>query len=376
LRTIIKHTIKFLFIIFLSAFILAFTGCQSTTTTPPTTTTAAPTIKITSPSSGVIPVAGNVTVTVQVTNFKIVDEQGQANVPGEGHIHYYLDVDAPTTPGKPAIPTSGDWAHVASTSYTFTNVTGGPHKISVELVNNDHTPLVPPVVDIVNVTVLQEIGPPNLVIATPRDGNTLPTGDITVTTQISNFNVVNKQGEANVSHEGHLHFYLDVDAPTTPNQPAIPPAGSVWAQVADTTYTFTNITQGTHSISVELVNNDHTPLDPPVVRKITVNVSASTSTPTSATINLVAQNMAFNMQNITVPAGADVTINFNNKDGASHNFSLYTDSSAKPPAIFQGEIISGTKTITYHFTAPTQPGTYFFRCDIHPTIMTGSFIVN
>ena len=210
----IRHISKYLSLIVLSAFILAFTGCQSTTTTPPTTTTAAPTIKITSPSSGVIPVAGNVTVTVQVTNFNVVDKQGQANVPGEGHIHYYLDVDAPTTPGQPAIPTSGTWAHVASTSYTFTNVTGGPHKISVELINNDHTPLVPPVVDTVNVTVLQEIGPPNLVIATPRDGDMLPAGDVTVTVQVANFNVVDKQGQANVSHEGHIHYYLDVDAPT------------------------------------------------------------------------------------------------------------------------------------------------------------------
>ena len=87
--------------------------------------------------------------------------------------------------------------------------------------------------------------------------------------------------------------------------------------------------------------------------------------------------MAFNMPTITVPAGAHVTINFNNMDsGIAHNFSLFTDSSAAPPAIFQGQIITGPNTITYNFTAPTQPGTYFFRCDIHPTIMTGSFIVN
>jgi plastocyanin len=256
----------------------------------------------------------------------------------------------------------------------------------VELVNNDHTPLSPPVVYSVNVLVLAEIGPPNLVIATPRDGNTLPAGDIMVTTQVTNFNVVDKQGQANVSREGHLHFYLDVDAPTTQGQPAIPASG-VWAHVSATTYTFTNVAAGTHTISVELVNNEHTPLDPAVVQKITINVVAATTTTTSTTttttttggtpvtINLVAQNLAFNMSTITVPAGAHVTINFNNMDSLGHNFSLYMNSSAPPPAIFQGTIVPGASTTTYTFTAPSAPGTYFFRCDLHPTIMTGSFIV-
>jgi plastocyanin len=77
-----------------------------------------------------------------------------------------------------------------------------------------------------------------------------------------------------------------------------------------------------------------------------------------------------------VPAGASVSIGFENRDGGiPHNFSLYTDASATAPAIFQGEIITGPKTIVYKFTAPAQPGTYFFRCDVHPTTMTGSFIV-
>jgi plastocyanin len=96
---------------------------------------------------------------------------------------------------------------------------------------------------------------------------------------------------------------------------------------------------------------------------------------TPVTINLTAQNMAFDKSTITVPAGASVTINFNNKDSITHNFSVYTDSSAAPPAIYQGQIITGPKTTTYTFTAPTTPGTYFFRCDIHPTLMTGKFIV-
>jgi predicted lipoprotein with Yx(FWY)xxD motif/plastocyanin len=105
---------------------------------------------------------------------------------------------------------------------------------------------------------------------------------------------------------------------------------------------------------------------------------APSSSPAGAavTINLAAKNMAFDMSTITVPAGAKVTINFNNQDGGiPHNFSLFTDSSANPPALFQGQIINGPATVAYTFTAPAAAGTYFFRCDIHPTLMTGSFVV-
>jgi plastocyanin len=100
----------------------------------------------------------------------------------------------------------------------------------------------------------------------------------------------------------------------------------------------------------------------------------SSTTGQSITINLVAQGMAFDQKTITVPVGAQVTMNFNNKDSVPHNFALYTDSSATK-SIFVGEIISGPKTITYTFTAPATPGSYFFRCDVHPTSMSGTFVV-
>ena len=43
--------------------------------------------------------------------------------------------------------------------------------------------------------------------------------------------------------------------------------------------------------------------------------------------------------------------------------------------IFVGDYITGLKTITYTFTVPSKPGNYFFRCDIHPELMTGTFVV-
>jgi len=95
----------------------------------------------------------------------------------------------------------------------------------------------------------------------------------------------------------------------------------------------------------------------------------------SVTIDLVAQNISFDKSTITVPAGAEVTVNFDNKDsGIPHNFAVYHSAAANNP-IFKGKVITGPQKITYKFTAPSSPGTYYFRCDVHPTIMTGQFIV-
>ena len=112
--------------------------------------------------------------------------------------------------------------------------------------------------------------------------------------------------------------------------------------------------------------------------KVSANLSGSMPTNQSAknvVINLTAKNIAFDKNSITVPAGAHVIVNFDNQDnGIQHNVAFYTDASASE-SIYVGAIITGPKKITYTFDAPTRPGTYFFRCDVHPSIMTGQFIV-
>jgi plastocyanin len=128
--------------------------------------------------------------------------------------------------------------------------------------------------------------------------------------------------------------------------------------------------------AVQLVNNDHTPLDPPIKDSITVMVTAvdTPKTVNRVTLDLVADNISFNMSEIRVPAGVEVTIEFKNMENVRHNFALYETSRAKNP-IFIGEIIIGPQDIEYKFVAPEESGTYFFRCDVHPTSMTGRFVV-
>lgn len=94
----------------------------------------------------------------------------------------------------------------------------------------------------------------------------------------------------------------------------------------------------------------------------------------SVTIDLTAERITFDKTIITVPANAEVTVVFSNKDSIPHNLAVY-ETRAAAREIFVGEVFSGPKTVTYRFRAPVTPGTYFFRCDVHPSKMTGDFIV-
>ena len=95
---------------------------------------------------------------------------------------------------------------------------------------------------------------------------------------------------------------------------------------------------------------------------------------TVGAVPLTAKNLAFSPKQLTVPAGGQVSVKFTNSDaGIPHNFAVYQDQSATKE-IFKGEAFPGPATKDMQFKAPP-PGSYFFRCDIHPTQMTGTLVV-
>jgi hypothetical protein len=96
--------------------------------------------------------AGDVTVMVLVRNFSVVSRIDEQNTPGEGHLVYFKDVTPPTTPGVAVTALPGTFQISSSTGYVWHNVSPGTHTFAVELVNNDNTPLTPPVIDAVDVT--------------------------------------------------------------------------------------------------------------------------------------------------------------------------------------------------------------------------------
>lgn len=260
---------------------------------------------------------------------------------------------------------------------------------------------------------------PQAQIVDPGDGDVIQADNLTVTVQVDNFNLTDRLGEANVSGEGHIHYYMDVEVPTMPGETAASGPGTYVASSVDS-HLWTALAPGMHNLSIQLVNNDHTPLVPPVTDRVVVNVvgmpepseavprgavdtslnvtdesdeeilavpaqNASSEEPQmevspanlsqNVTVDLVAVGISFNMKTITVPAGAHVVVNFDNRDsGIPHNFAVY-DTPSMGRDIFVGPIIFGPGKTIYEFDAPQEPGTYHFQCDPHANIMKGDFIV-
>jgi plastocyanin len=86
---------------------------------------------------------------------------------------------------------------------------------------------------------------------------------------------------------------------------------------------------------------------------------------------VVASGLAFDTGTLTIPAGTPTTLQFENKDaGTPHDIAIYPSESDLSTPLFRGEIVTGPATTTYHIP-PLQPGSYYFHCDVHPT-MNGS----
>ncbi len=90
----------------------------------------------------------------------------------------------------------------------------------------------------------------------------------------------------------------------------------------------------------------------------------------SADVSISADGLAFSTDALSVPADEDLTMAFENAEAVPHNVAIYRDESAMDPA-FTGEVITGPRTVAYEVPA-LEAGEYFFRCDVHPTQMTGT----
>lgn len=95
------------------------------------------------------------------------------------------------------------------------------------------------------------------------------------------------------------------------------------------------------------------------------------------TVQIVAQNILFDLREIRVQAGGQVRLRLDNRDpDVLHNIAVYQSQTNLTPVspgsvglLFPGPAVDDTV-----FDIPP-PGSYFFRCDEHPTTMTGTFIV-
>ncbi|HEX2626284.1 MAG TPA: cupredoxin domain-containing protein [Candidatus Limnocylindrales bacterium] len=84
---------------------------------------------------------------------------------------------------------------------------------------------------------------------------------------------------------------------------------------------------------------------------------------------LAAKDIAFTKAQLDVAADTPFILVFENRDGVSHNVSIYPDGAATTK-LFDGVLFAGPATRWYPVPA-LAAGTYVFRCDLHPN-MTGT----
>ena len=94
--------------------------------------------------------------------------------------------------------------------------------------------------------------------------------------------------------------------------------------------------------------------------------AASASPPPEADVTVTAQGNVFDPKDIRVTAGEPFQLFFRNLDGAPHNVAIYTDATAADD-IYVGEVI--TDAVTLYEIPAIEPGTYPFRCDVHPDMV-------
>jgi len=84
-------------------------------------------------------------------------------------------------------------------------------------------------------------------------------------------------------------------------------------------------------------------------------------------VTIAAKGLAFNTKLLDLPDGQPTQLTFENEDaGITHNIGIYSDKSYSQE-VFRGTDVVGVNTATETIPA-LQAGTYYFRCDYHPTM--------
>ncbi|GLB48506.1 T9SS type A sorting domain-containing protein [Neptunitalea lumnitzerae] len=125
-----------------------------------------------------------------------------------------------------------------------------------------------------NYTVIAQ-STPSLAITNPTDGDLITSGDVTIEFTVANFAVANGSGD------GHIHYTID--------------GGATVMQYDLNSIALTGLTDGSHTVDMELVDNNHNPLSPAV----TASVSFTVTTGATQIADIAALKAAFANDNST-----------------------------------------------------------------------------
>lgn len=201
-------------------------------------------ITITNPPSGTVVSSSSTDILIEVEGF-VLDSAG-IGAPNEfDHGHYHVFVENEFV-GEGTAPSFN-----VTTLVTSTQDVG--NAVSVELVNNDHTPVLPAVTDLIEI--VTAAGSPYLKILQPMEGATVPS-NAELVVDVRNFSLVDFAGTTSDSAgSGHYHVLID---------------GADVGEAFSTSGLTLGFSPGEHDVRVELRGNLHQPLTPPVVDEVRV----------------------------------------------------------------------------------------------------------
>jgi len=216
--------------------------------TSPSVAAAGPSLSILAPAND--QVVGNgtpVIVSFAVANFTLVQpgRVGQVGGPTEGHVEVYVD---------------GVYSRLLTRVEPFSlPLESGPHTIRLRLVQDNGTPLTPDVFASVRVVATHgpAVGTPTIMIVSPKPGPTI-SHDLYVAVAVTNFTLVDPDGQANAPNEGHVQLFLNG---VLHQEPRAYDLGFI-----------VDMPDGNSTITARLVNNDNTPLNPDVSASVTVRI--------------------------------------------------------------------------------------------------------
>ncbi len=214
----------------------------------PSAVAAVPSLSILAPTNDQI--VGNETpviVSFAVANFVLVQpgRVGQVASPSEGHVDLYVDEVY-----------SRLLTRVEPVSLPLES---GPHTIRLQLVQDNGTPLNPPVSASVRVVATHgpAVGTPTITIVSPKPGPTI-SHDLYFALEVTNFTLVDAHGQPNAPNEGHVQLFLNG---VLHQEPRAYDLGFI-----------VDMPDGNSTVIARLVNNDNTPLTPDVSASVTVRI--------------------------------------------------------------------------------------------------------
>lgn len=114
------------------------------------------------------------------------------------------------------------------------------------------------------------IGEPEIEIITPLNGSQLQPDQIVIAIKANNFDISRENlGLTNREGQGHFIYYLDENPPTKQGEPAFTNTSMVSTNLY---HLWKGVSEGKHTLYVQLVNNDYTPLAVPVIVSVDINV--------------------------------------------------------------------------------------------------------